>query len=546
MVIDPAYLAMGGDNAATCLHGPTAAAADRAVQVDRLHHPASCIMQAAHKVGSPATLDDIAWSGFAEFSAQWLLLSRRRPFDPDTGHHELWLSAGSRAGHHGLWELDVDEGTVEQPDGRRWKTSLRPVASAEAQADEQFVAASEDRRLRRRAVTFGQQRQRVWEVFGAYPDGCNATAIRDVLGINGERMARILQTLVDEGAVIKTEDQIDRRRMKVTYRRRIHPMDLSQEAAIARRTSPRDQKLYDVRSGHFVDLPKLVRPNAADLGHAPTPVAGTNPLADKPPVPPAERALPLTQKSGPDTFANGQGTQADQQQFTPTRSDPSRIPAPPPSPARTAPGAGASPLPEEAEEFLRAMNKPAWWDRRPRNPDGTVQTDAQAAAVQGPRESQVRTLSQRRGPQWTGRTSPQHSTARRGFQRPSQVQGNPHQVQGPRPCQVRTRSQMGRGPKRTGNNSPQHAAIRRGFQRPHQAQRQPHQVQGRGPCKSACTIYGMEKSKEFRPRHSEAAASGRRFLCHAWTRSLTGRVSNICLGGFEPQRYEGTKGHSER
>ena len=32
---------------------------------------------------SPATLDDIAWSGFAEFSAQWLLLSRRRPFDPD-------------------------------------------------------------------------------------------------------------------------------------------------------------------------------------------------------------------------------------------------------------------------------------------------------------------------------------------------------------------------------------------------------------------------------------------------------------------------------
>jgi predicted transcriptional regulator len=380
VVIDPAYLAMGGDNSRNLF-----AMGQLLRPLTELCESTGCTILLAHhckrssKVGLPATLDDIASSGIAEFSAQWLLLARRRPFDPGTGKHELWLTAGSRAGHHGLWELDVDEGTVEQPDGRRWKTSLRPVASAETQIDEQFVAASEDRRLRRRAVAFGQQRQRVWEVLGAYPDGCNATAIRDALGINGERMARILQTLVDEGAVIKTEDQIDRRRYKVTYRRRIHPMDLSQAAAEARRASPRDQKVYDVRSGQFVDPPKLVRANAADLRHAPTPAAGTIPLADKPPVPPAERALPLTQKSGPDTFANGQGT-ANQHHFVPTPSDPSRIPAPPPSPARTAPGAGASPLPEDAEEFLRAMNKPAWWDRRPRNSDGTVQTDAQAAA----------------------------------------------------------------------------------------------------------------------------------------------------------------------
>ena len=238
--------------------------------------------------------------------------------------------AGSRAGHHGLWELDVDEGTVDQPpingDGRTWKTALRAVASAEARADERFVAASEDRRLRRRAAAFGQQRQRVWEVLAAYPDGCNATMIRDALGINGERMKRILQVLVDEGEVSKTEEQVDRRRFKVTYRRIPILMDLSQAAIEARRASPRDQKVYNLRSGHFVDPPKLVRLNAADVRPAAGHVAQTSPLAHKPPVPPTGGTLPRPPKSGPDTFAN-QGTATDHSVFHPTESGPPRIPA---------------------------------------------------------------------------------------------------------------------------------------------------------------------------------------------------------------------------
>ncbi len=171
------------------------------------------------------------------------MLGRRRPFDAGTGQHELWLTAGSRAGHHGLWEVDVDEGTVDQPEGRIWKTATRPVASAEARVDERVAAASEDRRLRRRAEAFGQQRQRVWEVLAAYPDGCNATTIREAVGINGERMKRILDALVDEGSASKTEEQIDRRRWKVTYQRIPHPMDLSAAAVEARRTGPPDQKV---------------------------------------------------------------------------------------------------------------------------------------------------------------------------------------------------------------------------------------------------------------------------------------------------------------
>jgi len=117
-VIDPAYLAMGGDKSrnlfavGSLLHPLAELCESSGCAILVVHH-----CKRSNKQGDPATLDDIAWSGFAEFSAQWLLLSRRRPFDPGTGHHELWLTAGSRMGHHGLWEVDVDEGRSRLPDG---------------------------------------------------------------------------------------------------------------------------------------------------------------------------------------------------------------------------------------------------------------------------------------------------------------------------------------------------------------------------------------------------------------------------------------------
>jgi DNA-binding transcriptional ArsR family regulator len=262
LVIDPISLAMGESN---CRNPFTVSAHLR--ELVRLCETTGCAIlvvhhaKRSHKAGSPPTLDDIAWSGIAEFSAQWLLVSRRRPYNPDTGHHELWLSAGGRAGHHGLWALDVDEGAPPPlPDEgpilptnenrRTWKTALRSVAWAEAQADEQFVASSEDRRLRRRALAVERQSQRVLELLAAYPDGRTARFMRDVLGVSGDRMSRVLDSLVEKGVVVKTEERYDRRRMLVTYSR-VPMTDLSEAAIKAIRVTPTDEKVYDIGTGHW-------------------------------------------------------------------------------------------------------------------------------------------------------------------------------------------------------------------------------------------------------------------------------------------------------
>ena len=77
------------------------------------------------------------------------MVSRRRPYDADLGRHELWLSAGGRAGHHGLWALDTSEGIAGGAEPRQWKTDIRPVSIAEAQLEKHGFEATEERRARK-------------------------------------------------------------------------------------------------------------------------------------------------------------------------------------------------------------------------------------------------------------------------------------------------------------------------------------------------------------------------------------------------------------
>jgi hypothetical protein len=298
VVIDPAFLALGGGR------GGRAKKSKSLFEMGELLRPLAelcestgCTVLVVHhckqarKSGEPAMLEEMAGSGFAEFSAQWLLVSRRRVFEPGTGHHELWLTTGSRVGDQGLWELDVEEGVAGvEPTGeppvfdalgaaktptsatqtRGWKTTLRSVSSLETLTDERRVAASEDRNLRRRAIAFARQCQRTLELLSAYPDGRTARFIRDNLGMSGDRINRVLDSLIEKGHAVRMEDRlIDRRRPIVTYAR-VQVADLSETAIKATGLPGPDPMTYDIGTGQFVCRGNAPAPGAAGVRGAGT------------------------------------------------------------------------------------------------------------------------------------------------------------------------------------------------------------------------------------------------------------------------------------
>lgn len=90
------------------------------------------------------------------------------------------------------------------------------------------------------------------EYLTAFPDGQTARRMREVLGLSGDRMNRILDTLVERGNVAKTHEFGDRGRPISLYSRSAIT-DLSAAAIQSGDAHRPDPQVYDVKSGQFVD-----------------------------------------------------------------------------------------------------------------------------------------------------------------------------------------------------------------------------------------------------------------------------------------------------
>lgn len=210
LCIDPCYLAMKGLRSDEA--GSLFAMGDFLEPLARLAERTGCTPLIVHHTtrssgrqneGKPAELADIAWSGFAEWAGQWLLLSRREKYNPDSdGEHRLWLTAGGRDGHSTLVGVDVTEGRSESQQGRRWDVEVVEAGKVRVGAAE----FSQERKADKKQEQREKDRDAILDVMRLLETADTQTAIRGLAHekheVSSRRFDPVFDELKQEGIIV--------------------------------------------------------------------------------------------------------------------------------------------------------------------------------------------------------------------------------------------------------------------------------------------------------------------------------------------------------
>lgn len=195
MIIDPAYLCMPGTDAnnlfsmGELLIQMNELCQEREITMVLIHHAKKTDRKDREKL-LPMELDDLAWTGFAEWARQWIFTTPRVRYAPGTNKHELWLGVGGSAGHGGEWALTVDVGQPNDPIfGPQWDVLVQDEAGIKQQ---EWANQQED------------LLQRCGEILASRQDGLSLRQLRVLLGGNRERTEHGIQQLIANGFLAET------------------------------------------------------------------------------------------------------------------------------------------------------------------------------------------------------------------------------------------------------------------------------------------------------------------------------------------------------
>ena len=152
----------------------------------------------------PMELDDLAFSGCAEFARQWFLLNRREPFDLETGGNKLWFSVGGSAGQCGLWAVDVEEGLLgDNLLGRKWEVDVRTASEKRGLAEDKTSQKRQEKSARKEKEDDAQVLKAIDEVHN-HKLPSSKSKVREFTSLNAERFSKAVARLQVAG-LVRTE-----------------------------------------------------------------------------------------------------------------------------------------------------------------------------------------------------------------------------------------------------------------------------------------------------------------------------------------------------
>ncbi len=204
LILDPAYLCLPteGNEASLFAMGAllreiSELCAGMGVTLILIHHTKKGIADPFQ----PPELEGIAWAGFQEWARQWLLIGRRERYEPGTGEHRLWLSAGGSAGHSSLWGCDIVEGAHDGTTPREWRVTTMKAVDVIELTNESEAERRADQADKKREAQLEADRKAVVKFLVKLGTGETKNTIRDRTGVRSGRIDAAIASLLEDETI---------------------------------------------------------------------------------------------------------------------------------------------------------------------------------------------------------------------------------------------------------------------------------------------------------------------------------------------------------